>query len=310
MSSKAARRRSRFFARSRGPAWCQHVAQQPQAQPFEPRFGLLAQRQQRLRGVEEGVGRGGFVLLRPGGEKAGAKQLGLAVERDLRRQRVAAGKPALPFQIPLPHRVRLVGVCVECRQAGEDRGGGFAAVRCPDLPRGFEGGGETRLVRHLHVIQIVRPDHLRQGLGLHPGQQLRPTLGGVPVPCEPAGESGRKGRGGHVAAPEVGHRLAPQLRIVLHQFDAERQPRGEGGFGQGALAEAVDGEDGGLVERLQRRFEQRAHLLRGSERHFATPPPPGRQRTDPPLQRAGPGTPGFRRCGCGCGCAARRWRHW
>ena len=66
------------------------------------------------------------------------------------------------------------------------------------------------------------------------------------------GQGGVEVLGGDVAAPEVVHGLVQQRRVVGQRRQRQRQPGGEGQLGQRALAEAVDGEDRGLVEALQR----------------------------------------------------------
>ena len=74
------------------------------------------------------------------------------------------------------------------------------------------------------------------------------------------GQCRRQGIARHLAAPEVVHHLHAQGRVVGEQVKRHRHARGERGVGQGALAEAVDGEDRCLIEGVQRLVEPQRHV--------------------------------------------------
>ena len=64
-----------------------------------------------------------------------------------------------------------------------------------------------------------------------------------------------------MAAPEVVRHLHDEFAVVLHRLELHRHAGGEGRIAERALTEAVDGEDGCLVEGLQRGVEPQPHRL-------------------------------------------------
>ena len=66
---------------------------------------------------------------------------------------------------------------------------------------------------------------------------------------------------GDLAPPEILRGLEPQRAVVLDQLELVGQAGGEGGVGERALAEAVDGEDRRLVEGLQRQTQAGGELF-------------------------------------------------
>jgi len=75
------------------------------------------------------------------------------------------------------------------------------------------------------------------------------------------GQRGIESVGRDAPAPEVVGRLGHPARVVGRELGVQRHAGGEGGVGEGALAEAVDGEDRRLVEggegELERARERR-----------------------------------------------------
>jgi len=72
-------------------------------------------------------------------------------------------------------------------------------------------------------------------------------IAGCPHPSPPPEEEGGRGTC-HLPPPEIVGHFLPQLAVVLDHFLRQRQAGGERGVVEGALAKAVDGEDGRLVE--------------------------------------------------------------
>ena len=92
-------------------------------------------------------------------------------------------------------------------------------------------------VRLTQVIAQTLTQNLRGDLLLH--QKRRPLRLGA----------------GQLMPPEVGEQGIDNFAIVVGQFVVEIATRFKRGVLQGALAEAVDGEDGRLVESLQREVD-------------------------------------------------------
>ena len=75
--------------------------------------------------------------------------------------------------------------------------------------------------------------------------------------------AGREQIAGDTAAPEVLHHAEPHLAVVAERCQRHRHAGAEGRFGQRTLAEAVNGEDRGLVESLQRHVQAQHHVRIG-----------------------------------------------
>ena len=116
-----------------------------------------------------------------------------------------------------------------------------------DAARGVELRGPCRVRQRLGQVALEqRGEHCRRILAGHQvGGERRVEVVGRDAP-----------------APEVVRGLADPVGVVLHQLHLERHLRGEGRVGERALAEAVDGEDGRLVERGLREREARDHVVR------------------------------------------------
>ncbi len=82
---------------------------------------------------------------------------------------------------------------------------------------------------------------------------------------------------GDPPAPEIARHLAMQLGIALQELRREGDAGGERRVGERALAEAVDGEDRGLVEGLARELETRLHVGLRQPGTFERRQQPGRE---------------------------------
>ena len=200
-----------------------------------------------------------------GHQRRAAEKVQPAVEQRRHGKRIVGGEELAPLRSRLLDVALAVLVLVEAEEGAihalDDR---LALARPDRLGRpvvALEAAGvEVFAIRRV-VVELARPEHPRERLGQHLLQQLgvigRAVLAGQQV----AGEGGGQGIAGKAAAPEVMHRGQAKLGVVDDQLEGHRHPGHERQVGEGALAEAVDSEDGRLVERLQGAVETAPHVV-------------------------------------------------
>jgi hypothetical protein len=134
------------------------------------------------------------------------------------------------------------------------------ALGPPQAARDVVGGGEVVDGQRARRVQVRGPVGARQRLGQVALEQRREARGRILAGHEVAGQRGVQVVGGDAAAPEVVGGLGHPVGVALHQLHLQRHLRGERRVGQRALAEAMDREDGRLVEGGLREREPRDHV--------------------------------------------------
>ena len=214
-----------------------------------------------------GAGGGGIQQLLGGGEERVCRRclafLGAQVQHGCAQQGQAVrqgGRWVVCCQhsIPVGHcGLHLRGLVVGAMQPGqavEQQGQHGITLAGPGGAGRGPGSGQRRPARCAVIggVDAVGPQLAGQRPGQLALQQLQPAGGAVAARQQVGGQH-RVGVGaGHMAAPEVVHRLGQQGAVVGQQVLHQRHLRGQRGVGQRALAEAVDGEDGRFVEAQQR----------------------------------------------------------
>ena len=291
------------------------VADQAQAGELELAGDGAAGGEQGVGGVEERVGRRRLILV---GARfsAGARQQ-VAASRPRRSARAArpSPEPGVPCGRGAVDRLVLVRALVERRQRCLDRARrspsrcAAQSLRCRFVRR----GQRRRVDRRRRRIEARRPQILRQRLGEAAPQQLRVLLGRVFPLQQVGGERRRAAVAGDAAAPEIVDGLHRHLAVVGDELEREGQAGGKRRVGERALAEAVDGEDRGFVEVLQRLVELQRELRAVEagallDRLHEVRDERVAGRRGPRRRRAA--RPASRRSATGCARAAPRWPRW
>ena len=193
----------------------------------------------------------------------GAQQVQL-VEPGQRRRRASQRRQPVPAVEGLLQRSRLVARAVQSRPRLGDDGDDLLALAAPQRLRGNEGCLERcRPGCFDRRVERLGPEQLRQRLGQAAPEQRGQARRRVLALDQVARERGREQIAGDTAAPEVLHHAEPHLAVVAERCQRHRHAGAEGRFGQRTLAEAVDGEDRGLVEGLQRHVQAQHHVRIG-----------------------------------------------
>ena len=231
-------------------AFREQALQQPAARQKQGVVERFALRQIGFGVGEEGVRRGDAFLLGLAGEAARAKQMRLLADC---RERIVVAAQDVPIGRCALQRGRFIGITVELAERRGEQRADFGLVGQPMGP-----GRAIRFIQQRRGQrrgrEIGRPDMPRQRLRQVAFQKPCVLDRRVLARGDVAGELG----GGvvrDVAAPEVVHRRGEQIAIAVHEFGAHGQAGSEGIVGECALAKAVNGEDGGLIEGMQREFQ-------------------------------------------------------
>ncbi len=242
-------------------ALVEQLPQQREAGVGQRPGGLRAQVQQALRHVEELVPRRHLLLLGGLGEAGGAEQLQPGRREVQRRQAVIGVQQLVPGGDGGLQAVFLVADRAEGAQRAAQQVFDGGALGVPQRSRDGVGLGQRLGRQRARGVEVVRPRGARERLGEMALEQRGEALGRVLARHQVRRKARVEVVGRDAAAPEVVGGFRHAVGVVAHQLHGQRHLRSEGRVGQGALAEAVDREDGGLVEGGQRRLEALHHLV-------------------------------------------------